>query len=84
MGFIEIFAQLYKKYKICLKVVLIQNSNKKLTTELLSTTLLTPGGKWHNTINCCDHHPHKVIIEKSRGGRFLWNRNLGWIWASWH
>ena len=24
-----------------------------------------------------------VIIEKSRGGRFLWNRNwdLGWIWA---
>ena len=25
----------------------------------------------------------KVIIEKSRGGRFLWNRNwdLGWIWA---
>ena len=53
LGFIEIFAQLYKKYKICLKVVLIQNSNKKLTTELLSTTLLTPGGKWHNTINCC-------------------------------
>ena len=28
----------------------------------------------------------KVIIEKSRGGRFLWNRNwdLGWIWAGWH
>ena len=27
----------------------------------------------------------KVIIEKSRGGRFLWNRNrdLGWIWAKW-
>ena len=27
----------------------------------------------------------KVIIEKSRGGRFLWNRNcnLGWIWAVW-
>ena len=27
----------------------------------------------------------KVIIEKSRGGRFLWNRNwdLGWIWAEW-
>ena len=25
----------------------------------------------------------KVIIEKSRGGRFFWNRNwdLGWIWA---
>ena len=25
----------------------------------------------------------KVIIEKSRGGRFLWNWNwdLGWIWA---
>ena len=25
----------------------------------------------------------KVIIEKSHGGRFLWNRNwdLGWIWA---
>ena len=25
----------------------------------------------------------KVIIEKSRGWRFLWNRNwdLGWIWA---
>ena len=25
----------------------------------------------------------KVIIKKSRGGRFLWNRNgdLGWIWA---
>ena len=25
----------------------------------------------------------KVIIEKLRGGRFLWNRNwdLGWIWA---
>ena len=25
----------------------------------------------------------KVIREKSRGGRFLWNRNwdLGWIWA---
>ena len=25
----------------------------------------------------------KDIIEKSRGGRFLWNRNwdLGWIWA---
>ena len=25
----------------------------------------------------------KVIIEKSRGGRFLWNRNwdLGWIWT---
>ena len=24
----------------------------------------------------------KAIIEKSRGGRFLWNRNwdLGWIW----
>ena len=30
--------------------------------------------------------PGKVIIEKSRGGRFLWNRNcdLGWIWADWH
>ena len=28
----------------------------------------------------------KVIIEKSRGGRFLWNRNwcLVWIWAGWH
>ena len=28
----------------------------------------------------------KVIIEKSRGGRFLWNRNwnLGWIWACLH
>ena len=28
----------------------------------------------------------KVIIEKFRGGRFLWNRNwdLGWIWAGWH
>ena len=28
----------------------------------------------------------KVIIKKSRGGRFLWNRNwdLGWIWAGWH
>ena len=28
----------------------------------------------------------KVIIEKSCGGRFSWNRNwdLGWIWASWH
>ena len=27
----------------------------------------------------------KVIIEKSRGGRFFWNRNwdLGWIWADW-
>ena len=27
----------------------------------------------------------KVIIGKSRGGRFLWNRNwdLGWIWAGW-
>ena len=27
----------------------------------------------------------KVIIENSRGGRFLWNRNLdlGWIWADW-
>ena len=27
----------------------------------------------------------KVIIEKSSGGRFLWNRNLdlGWIWAKW-
>ena len=27
--------------------------------------------------------PIKVIIEKSRGGRFLWIRNsdLGWIWA---
>ena len=27
----------------------------------------------------------KVIIEKSRGGRFLWNRNwdLGRIWAEW-
>ena len=27
--------------------------------------------------------PFKVIIEKSGGGRFLWNRNrdLGWIWA---
>ena len=26
----------------------------------------------------------KVIREKSRGGRFLWNKNwdLGWIWAS--
>ena len=26
---------------------------------------------------------HKVIIEKPRGGRFLWIRNwdLGWIWA---
>ena len=25
----------------------------------------------------------KVIREKSRGGRFLWNKNwnLGWIWA---
>ena len=25
----------------------------------------------------------KVIIEKSRGGKFFWNRNwdLGWIWA---
>ena len=28
----------------------------------------------------------KVIIEKSRGGRFLWNSNwdLGSIWAGWH
>ena len=28
----------------------------------------------------------KVIIEKSRGGRFLWNKywDLGWIWAGWH
>ena len=28
---------------------------------------------------------YKVIIEKSRSGRFLWNRNwhLGWIWANW-
>ena len=28
----------------------------------------------------------KVIIEKSRGGRFLWNWNwdLGWIWAGSH
>ena len=27
----------------------------------------------------------KVIIEKSCGGIFLWNRNwdLGWIWADW-
>ena len=27
----------------------------------------------------------KVIIEKSRCGRCLWNRNwdLGWIWADW-
>ena len=26
----------------------------------------------------------KVIREKSRGGRFIWNKNwdLGWIWAS--
>ena len=30
--------------------------------------------------------PFKVIIEKYRGGRFLWNRNwdLSWIWAGWH
>ena len=29
--------------------------------------------------------PNKVIIEKSRCGRFLWNRNwdLDWIWANW-
>ena len=29
---------------------------------------------------------YKVIIEKSRDGRFLLNRNwdLGWIWAGWH
>ena len=28
----------------------------------------------------------KVILEKTCGGRFLWNRNwdLGWIWAGWH
>ena len=28
----------------------------------------------------------KVILEKSRGRRFLWNRNwdLDWIWARWH
>ena len=28
----------------------------------------------------------KVIIEKSRNGRFLWHRkwDLGWIWAGWH
>ena len=28
----------------------------------------------------------KVIIKKSRGGRFLWKRNwyLGWIWAGWN
>ena len=28
-------------------------------------------------------HSCKVIREKSRGGRFLWNKNwdLGWIWA---
>ena len=27
--------------------------------------------------------PPKIIIEKSRVGRFLWNRSrdLGWIWA---
>ena len=30
-----------------------------------------------------DEEDMYVIIEKSRGGRFLWNRNLGWIWAGW-
>ena len=34
---------------------------------------------------CFSQPGAKVIIGKSRGGRFLWIRNwdLGWIWADW-
>ena len=37
-------------------------------------------------LSVCTVDKSKVIREKSRSGRFLWNRNwdLGWIWASWH
>ena len=38
--------------------------------------------------SCCSRASKiiKVIIEKSRGGRFLLNRHwdFGWIWAGWH
>ena len=36
-------------------------------------------------IGLIDRVWNKVIIDKSRGGRFLWSRNwdLGWIWANW-
>ena len=46
------------------------------------------GGEMLVTLGICRRYPQshsKVITEKSRGGRFLWNRNLdlGWIWAEW-
>ena len=64
----------------------------------LSRSILSPVAAWKcsEVVNIVERlarnlkfYPtivQKVIIEKSRGGRFLWNRNwdLGWIWADWH
>ena len=47
-------------------------------------SLLVLDCSFHEQCNPASAGPRcKVIIEKSRGGRFLWNRNwdLVWIWA---
>ena len=56
-----------------------------LTAELESYQRLT-AEKWNSLVHCNTKQGRtKVIIEKSRGGRFLRNRNwdLGLIWANW-
>ena len=57
------------------KLELILEAGDLFATSFSKTALRQSNGIWT-----------KVIIEKSRGGRFLRNKNwyLGWIWASWH
>ena len=40
---------------------------------------------WQRRLNGKARVASKVIIHKSRGDQFLWNRNwdLGWFWAGW-
>ena len=60
--------------------------------QSLSTQIRRPQSKSIKLIKSCRNSIKlntsniKFIIEKSRGGRFFWNRNwdLGWIWAGWH
>ena len=65
----------HKVIQISCAVPFFVNTENFFSTE--TTTFSQKGGR-KRRISAV-----KVIIEKSRGRRFLWNRNwdLGWIWA---
>ena len=78
----------HKKIWVCHKTSSMSNLNNVYARSLQHVKFgRTPCNfifmRNHVFFHSWDVAATKVIIEKSSGGRFLWNRNwdLGWIWA---